>query len=96
MALARRALIISSVNFIFEQIMSETVGQVKYDDEEKLIAKADYSEIDEPETEYHIVASKPENPWQIDEANHIADIIENTVGKLQKVRLIISRRLAAK
>lgn len=44
--------VISSVNFIFEQIMSETVGQVKYDDEEKLIAKADYSEIDEPETEY--------------------------------------------
>lgn len=75
--------VISSVNFIFEQIMSETVGQVKYDDEEKLIAKADYSEIEEPETEYHIVASKPENPWQIDEANHIADIIENTVGKLQ-------------
>ena len=67
--------VISSVNFIFEQIMSETVGQVKYDDEEKLIAKADYSEIEEPETEYHIVASKPENPWQIDEANHIADII---------------------
>lgn len=74
--------VISSVNFIFEQIMSEAVGQVKYDDEEKLIAKAAYSEINEPETEYHIVASKPENPWQIDEANHIADIIENTVGKL--------------
>lgn len=75
--------VIDSVNFIFEQIMSEEVGQVQYDDEEKLIAKADYPKVNEPETEYHIVASKSGNIWQVDEANHIADIIEATVGKLQ-------------
>ena len=75
--------VIDTVNFIFEQLMSEEVGQVCYDEEEKLIAKADYPETEEPETEYHIVSSKSGNIWQVDEAKHIADIIENTVGKLQ-------------
>lgn len=74
--------IIDSVNFIFSQIMSERVGEVVYDDEEKLIACAEYPDISEPETELHIVTSKKQYSWCEDEAKHIADIVENTVGKL--------------
>lgn len=75
--------IIGSVNFIFEQLMSESVGQVTYDDEERLIACADYPETDETSTELHLIkVAKGLSPHEA-EAKHIADIIENTVGKLQ-------------
>lgn len=75
--------IIGSVNFIFQQIMSESVGQVKYDDEEKLIACADYPETDEPPTELHLIkVAKGLSAHEV-EAEHIAEIIENIVGKLQ-------------
>lgn len=75
--------IIESVNFIFSQIMSECVGEVIYDNEEKLIPRAEYFDTDKPETELHIVTSKKRHSWYEDEARHIANIIENTVGKLQ-------------
>lgn len=75
--------IIASVNFIFQQIMSESVGQVIYDDEEKLIACADYPETDEPATELHLIKVAKNLTLHEVEAEHIADIIENTVGKLQ-------------
>ncbi len=77
-----RSGIIDTVNFIFSQIMSERIGEVVYDDEEKLIACAEYPGISEPETELHIVTSKKQYSWCEDEAKHIADIVENTVGKL--------------
>ena len=40
--------IIDSVNYVFHSVMSERVGEIEYNDEEKLTAGADYPESHEP------------------------------------------------
>ena len=52
--------IIDSVNFVFGAIMSESVGDVEYNDDEKLTFGADYPEKDEAETEIHILDTTPD------------------------------------
>lgn len=86
--------IIDSVNFVFELLMSKRVGDIEYNDEEKLVAGAAYPEKEEPELELHIIGmddDTAENDEQSEgedeelsndekEARHIADII-NTMMK---------------
>lgn len=43
------------INFIFRQIMSEKSGDIEYNDEEKLVFSASYSEKEEPDCELHII-----------------------------------------
>ena len=43
------------INFIFEQIMCKESGGIDYNDEEKLVASAEYESKDEPSAELHII-----------------------------------------
>ena len=82
--------IIESINFVFERLMSEKVGGVEYNSEEKLVTGAEYSEITEPEVELHIIENK--NPLSENdnegedlsddeaEAKHIVNIINKMIN----------------
>ena len=43
------------INFIFEQIMCKESGGIDYNDEERLVASAEYEAKDEPSAELHIL-----------------------------------------
>ncbi len=47
--------VIDSVNYVFRSIMSPRVGEIEYNDEEKLVTGASYPPGTEPETELHIL-----------------------------------------
>lgn len=57
--------IIDSVNFVFSTIMSESVGDVEYNDDEKLTVGSSYPETDEAETEIHILDTTPKRSENI-------------------------------
>ena len=86
--------IIDSVNFVFELLMSRRVGDIEYNDEEKLVAGATYPQKNEPELELHLIGmddDTAETDEQSDsddeelsndekEAKHIADIINEMMN----------------
>ncbi len=76
--------IIEQVNFIFSQIMSERVGEVNYNDDEKLVYGADYPDTDEAECEICILNSEEllSEEAMVNESLYIAKRIKNIVGKL--------------
>lgn len=89
--------IIESVNFVFEKIMSKRVGEVDYNEQEKLIFGAKYyPESSEPEVEFHILENSSEEDgdseeWQElsmyqMEAVHIVEII-NKMMEEDKIRI---------
>ena len=47
--------IIDSVNFVFERLMSKSVGDIEYNDEEKLVLGASYPDKENTELELHII-----------------------------------------
>ena len=47
--------VLSAVNFFFSKLMSPAVGDIEYNDEEKLVAGAEYAEQSEPAVELNIV-----------------------------------------
>ena len=47
--------IIDSINYVFSAIMSEEVGEIEYNDDEKLTVGAEYPVSAEPETEIHLI-----------------------------------------
>lgn len=69
------------VNFLFSQIMSENLGDVCYDDAEKLDSKREFLECPNTATELHIVdVSNMEKDEYIDaEAEHIAKTIKDMI-----------------
>ena len=79
--------IIDSVNFVFHTIMSEKVGEIEYNDEEKLTVGAVYPETDESSTEIHLMdieaqdddADDEDNLYQR-EARYIASMIKEKVS----------------
>ena len=56
-----RSHILDAINFIFERIMSDSVGEIEYDDEEKLYFGADYTEDDSLSAELDIIDTKEIN-----------------------------------
>jgi len=77
--------VIDGINFIFRQIMSESVGDVDYNDDEKLVFAAGYEEKNEADTEILIIQDLRfnEDEEAIDvEGKVIADKIHSIVGKL--------------
>lgn len=84
-----RESIIDSVNYVFELLMSKRVGDIDYNDEEKLVMGASYPEKKDTELELHIIGTddnSPDSDEQSDgeneetgkdekEASHIVDII---------------------
>ncbi len=86
--------IIDSVNFIFHTIMSEKVGEIEYNDEEKLTVGADYPETNDTSAELHLMDVKinndddegesededgEENLYQL-EARYIAALIKEKIA----------------
>lgn len=86
--------IIDSINFTFENVMSKRVGEIDYNEEERLTFGADkYPQSDEIPAEIHIIennqtSSYSENEEDDDEltmyqleAMHISDIINDMIEK---------------
>ncbi len=44
----------NAVNFLFGQLMSEELGEIRYDEKERLNAEAKYPEHSEPDVEFHL------------------------------------------
>ncbi len=65
------------INFVFSQLMSTQIGDIEYNDEEKLVASAPYEAVDYPCAELHLLdLSEKEFPDQSrDEASYIAELI---------------------
>ncbi len=78
------------INFIFSQIMSRRTGDVDYNDEEKLIASAVYSEKDEPDTELHILSVEGLDKYTDSsaeaQARYIARLIKDMISQGFTVR----------
>ncbi len=91
-----RSGIINSVNYIFHAIMSERVGEIEYNAEEKLTAGADYPEWNEVPFELHLMdiaeqedmhdeeESSNEDHY-ISEARYIAAMIQKKIRSGMKV-----------
>lgn len=75
-----------AVNYVFERIMSEDVGEIQYDEKEFLYAGAEYSDKPEPDTTLLLIEtgneededSEAENP--VTEPQAIAEYIQKTVS----------------
>ena len=78
-----------NINFIFSQLMSSEMGEIEYDDEEKLIPAAEYTrEADFPEAELHIVSGSEEAPKvsRQREALYVAGMISGIIADKMQVR----------
>ncbi len=74
--------IIDSVNFVFGAVMSEYVGEITYDDSEKLSFGASYPPSDRSETEIHLLDTGSENSDKNEyekEAAYIAQTIKDMI-----------------
>ncbi len=65
------------VNFVFSRLMSPQVGDIEYNDEEKLVAHNDYDKSDFDCVELHLLdlSEKEEANSVSDEADYIAELI---------------------
>ena len=71
------------VNFIFSQLMSKEIGDIKYDENEYLHCGAEYPESSGEKVELHILdsVSLSAEESHIREAEYIAKFIKNTVER---------------
>ncbi len=69
------------VNFIFSQLMSKKIGDIKYDENEYLYCGAEYPESEKENVELHILDSVPLSAEESlkREAEYIANYIKTTV-----------------
>ncbi len=78
-----------AVNFVFTQIMSESAGEIDYDENERLVAAAQYSPASECETELHVLdlgdADEELSSTQ-HSARYVARLIEDMMKRGIKVR----------
>lgn len=65
------------VNYVFSQVMSKQIGEIVYDESEKLTAAASYPEIESAQAHIHIVEVGDENEEAsaVLEARHISNLI---------------------
>lgn len=74
--------VLSAVNFFFEKLMSPEVGDIAYNEEERLEPGAEYALQEEPAAELHIIdkESVGEEDAAIAEARYIAERIHQMVA----------------
>ena len=73
----------SAVNFVFNQLMSTEVGDIQYDEDERLVAAADYPHRNIPDTSLHIIdLSRINDDEDVDiiESRYIADVIMGMIS----------------
>ncbi len=77
-----------AVNFFFEKLMSESVGDIVYDETESLKCGAIYSESEEPDVSYHLldISSVEDADSNVEEAKYIAETIAKMIGEGFKVK----------
>ncbi len=77
-----------AVNFFFKKLMSESVGDIVYDDTESLKCGAIYEETKDPQVTYHMLdLSSLEDPdSNIEEAKYIAETIASMIHDGFKVK----------
>ena len=75
--------VLSAVNYFFTKLMSPAVGDIEYNEEEQLVAGAEYASQAEPAIEYYVVdkESVGEEDAAIAEARHIAERIHQMVAE---------------
>lgn len=71
-----------AVNFIFSQLMSDKTGELNYDEKEKLVPAAAYSEKEEPDAELHILrlGENEDEEKTAAEAKYIAGLINGLMA----------------
>ena len=76
------------VNFFFRKLMSESVGDIKYDDTESLKCGAVYDDEKDANVCYHLIDCENEQGVDVSvvEASHIADIISSMISSHYKVK----------
>ena len=75
--------VLSAVNYFFTKLMSPAVGDIEYNEEEQLVAGAEYAPQAEPAVEYYVVDKEGvgEEDAAIAEARHIAERIHQMVAE---------------
>lgn len=68
--------IIDTVNFVFHSVMSEQVGEIEYNDDEKLTAGASYPESDMPSHELHILDGSKMSSTSFDDEEEEKNLYE--------------------
>lgn len=78
------------INFVFRQIMSEDSGDVEYNEEEALVASAEYAPKNEAESELHIIDTvdldRDEESSDEYQARYIARLIDRMIKEGYTVR----------
>lgn len=75
--------VLSAVNYFFIKLMSPAVGDIEYNEEEQLVAGAEYAPQAEPAIEYYVVDKEGvgEEDAAIAEARYIAERIHQMVAE---------------
>ena len=75
--------VLSAVNYFFTKLMSPAVGDIEYNEEEQLVAGAEYAPQAEPAIEYYVVDKEGvgEEDAAIAEARYIAERIHQMVAE---------------
>ena len=75
--------VLSAVNYFFTKLLSPAVGDIEYNEEEQLVAGAEYAPQAEPAIEYYVVDKEGvgEEDAAIAEARYIAERIHQMVAE---------------
>ncbi|MBR5753785.1 MAG: UvrD-helicase domain-containing protein, partial [Clostridia bacterium] len=86
--------ILDTVNYTFTRLMSREVGEISYDESEKLRFGAEdrYPDRDEPDVELHIVVPDAEQDKREAEAAHIARFIAEEIARSKETESPLSYR----
>lgn len=81
-----RKTVTDGVNFAFEHLMSKEVGDMEYNEDEKLVSGASYPETDEPGVEVHFLEYPKGGDMCVFEARHIAEEIRKLRSRIKITR----------
>ena len=78
-----RSGVLDAVNYTFTRLLSKDVGEITYDDSEKLYfgAEDQYVEREAPDVEFHVVVPEPGSDKKRAEADHIARYIARAIAE---------------
>lgn len=80
--------VLGATNFVFSQLMSKSMGEMEYTDEEKLVPGALYEERNIPDMSIKILDISDDNSenMNVSEARYIANMISEMIGSGYKVK----------
>ena len=69
------------VNFLFYRILTKECGDMLYDDEDMLVPKQKFLDVDDNRVSFNVITTKDEHTSIERQAYYIADVINSKVGK---------------